>query len=51
MMALTARPAVTASGMIATSVPTASGRPTSLTVISDVTPKVPSLPTKSAVRS
>ena len=51
MMALTARPAEIASGMTAMKVPTPSGFPMSFTVISLVTPKVPSLPTNSAVRS
>jgi len=51
MIALTARPADTASGMMAMNVPTPSGRPTRRTVISLVTPNVPSLPTNSAVRS
>ena len=51
MIALTARPADTASGITAMNVPTPSGRPTRRNVISLVTPNVPSLPTNSAVRS
>ena len=39
------------SGITAMKVPTPSGFPTRRTVISLVTPKVPSLPTNSAVRS
>ena len=54
MMLLFATPMVsaeTASGITAMNVPTPSGRPTKRTVISLVTPNVPSLPTNSAVRS